>query len=187
MSAPWRSTPIPGAHLTARRPIGDARGSLTKILGEGDDAPGGRFVVREVFWSMSQRGVFRGLHVQLPPRATRKLVFVTQGVVRDFLLDLRRGSPTEGLLWETELDATTGGLLIPDGCAHGFEVVSDTVSMVYLQEDFHSAEHDGGVHFASAGVELRSAAPELSPRDVALVPLADFDSPFTWGLSGGEE
>ncbi len=180
MSAPWRSTPIPGAHLTSRTPIGDARGSLTKILSECGDTPDGRFDVREVFWSQSQGGVFRGLHVQLPPRATRKLVFVTQGVVRDFLLDLRRGSPTEGTLWETELDATTGGLLIPDGCAHGFEVVSDSAAMVYLQEDVHSPHHDGGVLFSSAGVVLAAAAPVLSVRDQALVALADFDSPFVY-------
>lgn len=178
VSAPWRSTPILGAHLTARQPIGDARGSLTKILGEGDDAPGGRFDVREVFWSHSRQGVFRGLHIQLPPRSTRKLVFVTQGVVRDFLLDVRVGSPTEGVLWETELDATTGGLLIPDGCAHGFEVVSDSASMVYLQEDVHSPDHDGGVLFSTAGVVLVSSEPVLSDRDRALVALADFDSPF---------
>ena len=55
-------------------------------------------MTREVFWSQSERGVFRGLHVQLPPRAARKLVFVTTGRVRDFVLDLRRGSPTEGQL-----------------------------------------------------------------------------------------
>jgi dTDP-4-dehydrorhamnose 3,5-epimerase len=166
--------------LTSRPPATDTRGSLTKILGEADQTPDGPFAVREVFWSRSVRGVFRGLHVQLPPRATRKLVFVTDGVVRDFLLDLRRGSPAEGVLWETELSPATGGLLVPDGCAHGFEVLSDDASMVYLQEDFHSAPHDGGVHFASAGLVLASGEPLLSDRDRALGPLADFDSPFTF-------
>lgn len=180
MSAPWRSTPIPGAYLTGRAPAADPRGSLTKIVGQGDDTPDGPFVVREVFWSQSQWGVFRGLHVQLPPRSTRKLVFVTGGLVRDFLLDLRRGSPTEGQLWETELGPTTGGLLIPDGCAHGFEVVGDDASMVYLQEDFHSPDHDGGVHYASAGVVLQASEPLLSDRDRGLVAFAEFDSPFTW-------
>ncbi len=178
MSGPWRSTPIPGAHLTGRLPVDDRRGSLTKILGSGDDVPGEPFVVREVFWSRSDRGVFRGLHVQLPPRATRKIVFVTHGAVRDFLLDLRRGSPTEGRVWETELDATAGGLLIPAGCAHGFEVVGDGAAMVYLQEDFHSAEHDAGVHYASAGITLAADEPLSSERDRALPPLAQFASPF---------
>lgn len=177
---PWRSTPIPGAHLTGRAPAGDRRGSLTKILGAGDEVPGGPFAVREVFWSQSVRGVFRGLHVQLPPRQTRKIVFVTHGRVRDFLLDLRRGAPTEGALWETELGPDTGGLLIPAGCAHGFEVVSDDASMVYLQEDFHSPEHDGGVHYGSSGLVLAATDPVLSDRDRALPALADFDSPFEW-------
>lgn len=120
------------------------------------------------------------MHVQLPPRATRKLVFVTQGRVRDFVLDIRRGSPTEGELWATELEASGGGLVIPEGCAHGFEVLSDEASMVYLQEDFHSAEHDGGVLYSSAGVILEAAAPIVSARDLALPSLTAFTSPFVF-------
>lgn len=178
VSVPWRSTPIPGAFLTGRVPLGDERGSFTKVLGEGDETGHPPFVTREVFWSLSHRGVFRGLHVQLPPREARKLVFVTHGVVRDFLLDLRRGSPTEGTLWETSLDESSGGLIVPAGCAHGFEVLSEDASMVYLQEDFFAPDCDAGVHFASVGIDLVSADPIVSQRDLCLPHLSDFDSPF---------
>ena len=178
VSFPWRSTPVPGAFITDRPVAPDARGSFTKILGEGDDAGHEPLVTREVFWSSSARGVFRGLHLQLPPRAARKLVFVTQGAVRDFVLDVRRGSPFEGQVWETRLDATTGGLVIPEGCAHGFEVISDEASMVYAQEDFYSAADDAGILYTSAGIVLESAEPVISPRDLDLPPLSEFDSPF---------
>ncbi len=180
MSSPWRSTPIPGLFRTSRPSLLDSRGSFSKILGEGDGDGAAPFRTREIFWSGSERGVFRGLHVQLPPRATRKLVFVTGGSVRDFILDVRRGSPTEGVLWGVEMDASTGGLVIPEGCAHGFEVLSDTAVMVYAQEDFHSPEHDGGVHYASAGVVLSAADPVVSARDLALPMLDSFDSPFSF-------
>jgi dTDP-4-dehydrorhamnose 3,5-epimerase len=180
VSFPWRSTPIPGAYLTSRPASLDDRGSFTKVLGE-DDEPGVTpFVTREVFWSSSQRGVFRGMHLQLPPRSAAKVVFVVHGAVRDFLLDLRRGSPTEGQLWESRLDSSTGGLVVPDGCAHGFEVVSDEAIMVYLQADFHSPEHDGGVEYRSAGVVPAAADPIISSRDAALPLLQDFESPFEY-------
>lgn len=156
----------------------DGRGSFTKVLGERDEDGHAPFVTREVFWSQSGRGVFRGLHVQLPPRSTRKLVFVTHGAVRDFVLDLRKGSPAQGHVHEFELSSSTGGLVIPEGCAHGFEVLSDEVSMVYLQEDFHSPEHDTGILYSSAGVELTATQPIVSARDLALSTLDAFDSPF---------
>jgi dTDP-4-dehydrorhamnose 3,5-epimerase-like enzyme len=166
--------------LTTRPRHDDARGSLTKVLGEGDSGDQPPLVAVEVYWSASTRGVFRGLHVPGPGRSTRKAVFVTHGRVRDFVLDLRRGSPTEGLLWEVELDAAGGGLIVAAGCAHGFEVVSDEVSMVYAQEQHFSPSEDLGVHFASAGVTLVSDAPIVSARDAALPSLADFDSPFVF-------
>lgn len=178
VSSPWRSTSVPGLLLTTRDALIDDRGSFTKILGDGDDAGSVPFHTREVFWSRSTRGVVRGLHVQLPPRATRKLVFVAHGAVRDFVLDLRIGSPAYGTVWEVELDERGGGLVIPDGCAHGFEVVSDMAAMVYLQEDFHSPADDGGVLFTSAGIVPVTESPIVSARDLALPDLADFVSPF---------
>lgn len=170
--------PIPGLFLTTRDALLDSRGSFTKVLGEGDDSGVPPFVTREVFWSRSTRGVLRGLHVQLPPRATRKLVFVTHGSVRDFVLDLRVGSPTHLAVAEVPLDDQGGGLVIPDGCAHGFEVVSDEAAMVYLQEDFHSPEHDSGVLYTSAHIVPLTPEPIVSARDLALPSVDDFDSPF---------
>lgn len=164
---------------TSRPASVDLRGSFTKILGEGDTTGHEPFVVREIYWSSSGRGVFRGMHVPLPPHAARKLVFVAHGRVRDFVLDLRVGSPTYGVLWDEVLDDTGGGLVIPHGCAHGFEVLSETAAMVYAQDAFHHAESDGGVHYASAGVRLAATDPVLSERDRSLPTLDEFVSPFS--------
>jgi dTDP-4-dehydrorhamnose 3,5-epimerase-like enzyme len=118
------------------------------------------------------------MHFQVGARATRKVVFLTSGVVRDFVLDLRRGSPTFMKVWETELSADTGGLVIPVGCAHGFEVLEGPAVMVYGQEEHFSPEADAGINFESAGVVLRSSAPVISDRDRELPALAIFDTPF---------
>jgi len=180
VSSEWRSTDIPGLFEIGRPVLADDRGSFHKILGEGDSGTAEPFRTREIFWSHSVRGTLRGLHVQLPPRETRKLVFVVNGEVRDFVLDLRVGSPTEGIVAEFALDASSRGLVVPSGCAHGFEVLSAEASMVYAQEGYHSADHDSGILFSSAGVELRTAAPIISSRDLELPRLADFVSPFSY-------
>jgi dTDP-4-dehydrorhamnose 3,5-epimerase len=175
---PWRETEIPGLFQTARPRLSDSRGSLLKVLGEGDCGSAAPFVAREIFWSTSEAGVFRGMHFQIGVRATRKVVFVTTGVVRDFVIDLRVGSPTFKRLWETELSAETGGLVIPVGCAHGFEVLQGPAAMVYGQEEHFSPESDVGINFESAGVRLLSADPVISDRDRALPLLDSYDSPF---------
>jgi dTDP-4-dehydrorhamnose 3,5-epimerase len=175
---PWLETDIPGLFQTTRPRFSDSRGGLTKILGEGDCGPAAPFVAREIFWSTSEVGVFRGMHFQIGPRATRKVVFVTVGVVRDFVLDLRRGSPSFAQLWETELSPETGGLVIPMGCAHGFEVLDGPAAMVYGQDEHFSPETDAGINYESAGVRLRCASPVVSERDRLLPTLDSFDSPF---------
>ena len=178
MSVPWRETEIPGLFQTTRPRFSDSRGGLLKILGEGDNGDAAPFTAREIFWSTSETGVFRGMHFQVGARATRKVVFVTSGLVRDFVLDLRRGSPTFMKVWETELSAETGGLVIPVGCAHGFEVLEGPAAMVYGQDEHFSPEADAGINFESAGVVLRSSAPVISERDWLLPMLDSFDSPF---------
>jgi dTDP-4-dehydrorhamnose 3,5-epimerase len=168
--------------FTVGRPeFQDARGSFSKVVGEGDWVDEDPFVSREVFWSRSNRGVFRGMHLQLPPHDGRKLVFVVAGTIRDFVVDLRVGSPTERRVLEVPLDEHSGGLLIPEGCAHGFEALTDDSIVVYGQEDFHSPEHDSGVLYSSVGIELASARPVISQRDCDLPPLDSFESPFTFG------
>jgi dTDP-4-dehydrorhamnose 3,5-epimerase-like enzyme len=164
--------------LTTRPRYDDARGSFTKVLGEGDSGDQPPFLAVEMFWSSSPRGVFRGLHVPGPGRSSRKAVFVAHGRVRDFVLDLRRGSPTEGLLYEVDLDEAGGALIVAEGCAHGFEVVSDRAAMVYAQERHYDPGEDLGVLYSSAGVVLAAPDPVVSERDAALPALADFDSPF---------
>jgi dTDP-4-dehydrorhamnose 3,5-epimerase (EC 5.1.3.13) len=44
--------------------------------------------------SRSAKGVLRGLHYQLPPKAQGKLVRVIVGEVFDVAVDIRKGSPT---------------------------------------------------------------------------------------------
>lgn len=179
MTQQWFPQEVPGLLLSTPLAVSDARGVFTKVISGplGDQEP---LELDEVFWSRSRRGVLRGMHVQIPPRAGRKVVFVTSGRVRDFIVDLRVGSPWFGRLWETQLSEGSGALLIPAGCAHGFEAVSDDVTMVYLQEGAYDSSTDTGVRWDSVGIIPDSEDPVISERDLSLIPLGEFASPFVW-------
>jgi len=147
----------------------DARGGFGKPFSAAALAavlPG--FEVAEMFWSRSAPGVVRGLHFQRPPTAVAKLVFVTQGRIRDVVLDLRADSPTYRRHAVVELDESSGAVFVPVGCAHGFEVLDGPATTCYLQGGAFDPATDAGVRWDSAGIEWATAEPVLSDRDRAL-------------------
>ena len=179
MAVEWTSKEIPGLLQSSAIKSQDDRGSFTKVLsGELPDQP--QLRPDEVFWSSSHRGVLRGLHVQVPPHAGRKMIVLTSGEVRDFVLDLRVGSPWFGQIWETMLTPSAGALLIPAGCAHGFEALTDEVTMVYLQEGTYDPSSDTGVLWSSVGIRASTPSPIVSARDSSLPAIEGFESPFIW-------
>lgn len=159
----------------------DARGSFAKPYSRAArELLGLAPAVDEVYWSQSVVGTIRGMHFQVPPTAIGKLVFVTAGRVRDVVLDLRVGSPAYGSFEVFDLEADGGAIIVPVGCAHGFEVVDGPACLVYLQEGDFDPETDAGIRWDSFGMEWSTAQPVVSARDQSLPSLARFDSPFVW-------
>ena len=93
--------------------------------------------------SRSVKGVLRGLHYQLPPKAQGKLVRVVEGEVFDVAVDIRKGSPTFGK-WVGEVLSAGNKrqLWIPPGFAHGFLTLSDSAEFLYKTTDYYSPEHE---------------------------------------------
>jgi dTDP-4-dehydrorhamnose 3,5-epimerase len=124
--------------------------------------------------SRSARGVLRGLHYQVR-RPQAKLVTVLSGEVFDVAVDLRRSSPTFGRWFAERLDGESRKLLyIPEGFAHGFQVLSEAADFFYKVTDFWSPENERGVAWNDPALAIPwpLAAPSLSPRDAELPPLA---------------
>jgi dTDP-4-dehydrorhamnose 3,5-epimerase len=97
--------------------------------------------------SKSAYGVIRGLHYQLNPFAQTKLIRVVSGKIIDIALDLRRNSPTFGSYCTVELsDVNKRQLLIPQGFAHGFSVISNFAVINYKCDNFYSKEHERGIN-----------------------------------------
>lgn len=107
--------------------------------------------------SMStQRGVLRGLHYQLPPRAQDKLVRVGRGAILDVAVDIRRSSPTFGKWIAIELSAEKWNqLLVPKGFAHGFVALADDTEVLYKVTDVYSAVHDRAIRYDDPSIDIR--------------------------------
>jgi dTDP-4-dehydrorhamnose 3,5-epimerase len=180
MKVTWAELEIPGLIQSSGAVHTDDRGQLTKVL-SGSDPLLGEFEARELYWTISHSGVVRGMHFQLPPTATRKLIYVVSGSIRDFVVDLRVGSPAFGQLVEIPLDSAAGGLLVPAGCAHAYESMQDNTIVCYAQDvPYSDSDTYGGLLYSSVGITPRAQNPIINSRDLELTALQDFVSPFVF-------
>lgn len=175
-----KGTPIPGCFEIIPKIRKDSRGVFIKIFHDGEFSRLGLDTdFKEAYYSVSKKGVLRGLHFQTPPADICKLVYCVEGEILDAVLDLRKKSPTFGKSFTVSLNARTANMLfIPKGCAHGFYTVSRRVVMLYHTSGVYSPANDAGLLWNSAGIKWPCRRPVLSPRDSAFPPLSDFKSPF---------
>jgi dTDP-4-dehydrorhamnose 3,5-epimerase len=175
-------TKIEGVFIIETDIFQDERGSFVKTFHK-DIFNANNLSVdfEESFYSISNKNVIRGMHIQLPPKDHFKLVFVTKGAILDVVLDLRKGSPTYGVYSAIELsEKNHKGIYMPPGCAHGFLSLEDDSCTVYLQTATHSKEHDTGVRVDSFGMEWGVEKPIISKRDQEFDALEKFISPFIY-------
>ncbi len=117
--------------------------------------------------SRSRRGVLRGLHYQWPsPQG--KLVWVTEGRVLDVAVDIRPDSADFGRWTGAELSMENHHQLwIPEGFAHGFQVLSETATFNYLCTRPYRPDADAAIAWddPDIGIDWPIDPPELSPKD----------------------
>lgn len=151
----------------------DERGSFTESYRRDvvERATGRVFPLEQMNTSVSQHGVFRGIHYAIVPPGQAKYVSVLSGSIIDYVVDLRVGSPTFGV-WDAVAldDRERRTVFVPEGVGHAFlstaerAVVSYAVSDVYRPDREFSVSlrgHEIGEHAAAhSAVPLR-----LSQRD----------------------
>jgi dTDP-4-dehydrorhamnose 3,5-epimerase len=129
--------------------------------------------------SLSMKGVLRGLHYQLPPRAQGKLVRAAVGEIFDVAVDIRRRSPTFRRWVGVRLSAENGKQLwIPEGFAHGFLTLSDRAEVLYKASAYYAPESEGSLVWNDPDIGIEwpvESPPLLSPKDSAAPALAAGD------------
>lgn len=96
--------------------------------------------------SRSQKGVLRGLHFQIEPKAQAKLIRVIKGEVFDVAVDIRKGSETFGKHVSVRLNEKNKKMLyVPPGFAHGYCVLEDGTELLYKVSDSYSSKHERGI------------------------------------------
>ena len=133
--------------------------------------------------SFSQKNTLRGLHYQNPAFAQTKLVRVLEGEIIDVAVDLRKDSETYGQHFAIKLTADNKKqLLIPQGFAHGFSVLSETAVVMYKCDQYYNKESEGGIRFDDPtlnidwGIDLKEAI--VSQKDLILPEFNNCNSQF---------
>ncbi|MBU1558990.1 MAG: dTDP-4-dehydrorhamnose 3,5-epimerase [Pseudomonadota bacterium] len=161
-------TKIAGLLLIEPKVYGDARGYFFESFQQDryqEIGIQGPFVQDNV--SRSRQYVLRGLHHQ-KEQTQGKLVYVTRGSIFDVAVDIRQDSETFGQWFGAILDDQTHRqLYIPEGCAHGFCVLSDEVDFIYKCTNYYHPKSELSIRWddPSIGIDWPIETPILSEKD----------------------
>lgn len=138
---------LKGAYLIKPFYVSDERGAFIKDYNfEVFKTQGIVHELREVFYTISKRGVIRAIHFQLIKQQP-KLVRCISGHVYDVIVDLRSASPTFGQWRGFHLTGdNTNSLLIPAYFGHGYLVIEDSVVSYKAAELFYD-KGDSGIAY----------------------------------------
>jgi len=143
-------TPIAGVFVVETTAFVDRRGSFARLFCEREleKILGDRSIVQINHSRTAAAGAVRGLHYQRPPAAEMKLVRCLSGRAWDVVVDLRIDSPTF-LKWHAEelTPQSNRMMVIPEGCAHGFQTLAANTELLYLHTAFFTPEAEGAVRF----------------------------------------
>ena len=127
--------------------------------------------IRQINRSMTRKiGAVRGIHFQNVPYAEIKMVRCLKGRVFDVVVDLRKDSPTFLQWFGVELSPLKNiALLIPEGCAHGFQVLDEDSELLYLHTAPYSSASEAAIRFDDPmiGIAWPISPTEISQRDIS--------------------
>jgi dTDP-4-dehydrorhamnose 3,5-epimerase len=169
-----------GVYLLDIEPREDSGGLQARTFSADElDAFGLQTRIAQIQIVFSPRpGTVRGLYHRRPPgRAQRgaaapdtRIVRCTRGRVFDVIVDLRPDSRTFKQWDAIELsEHNHRSIYLPEGFAHGYQILSEGAELLYLLSGPHPAEPPAGVR--PTDPELAVAWPEpvthIAPRDLA--------------------
>lgn len=145
---------LKGAYLIQPFYATDERGGFVKDFNVDTFAANGiQHELKEVFYTISKKGVIRALHFQLEKQQA-KLVRCISGHVYDVITDLRPNSPTFGKSLGFHLTGENQQTLyVPQYFGHGYLVIEDSIVSYKCGEVFYGAG-DSGIMYNDAELNI---------------------------------
>lgn len=163
-------TPIADLIVADSKAFKDDRGAFARLFCEQalSSVIGGRKIVQINHSCTTAVGAVRGLHFQRAPHAEMKLVRCLKGKVWDVAVDLRPQSASYKRWYAQELSPQNALMMvIPEGFAHGFQVIEAGSELLYLHTAFYKPEFEYGVRHDDPELNIAWPLPvtEISQRD----------------------
>ena len=179
---------IPDVKIITARRFEDDRGFFSETFKKDLFEEHGIANLVQENYSYSKQGTIRGLHYQINPAPLGKLVFCLKGAILDIAVDIRQGSPTFGKSADVTLHAAATGtgltkmVWVPEGFAHGFQVISEDAVVVYKQSGYYAPEHERSIVWNDPDLDIGwfDIKPILSKKDEEAKPFKELDSNFIW-------
>jgi dTDP-4-dehydrorhamnose 3,5-epimerase len=120
-----------------------------------------------------RKGTLRGMHYQEEPNAETKVIRCSRGSVFDVAIDIRPSSVTFKQWFGVELSAENQKMLVvPSGCAHGYQTLKDATELMYLTSAFYAPQSARGLRYDDRAFAIQW------PLYVSVISSADATWPY---------
>lgn len=166
----FKKTKIEGVYVIEPQPREDDRGYFARVFAKEELKKAGiDFSIVHINRSLSKDvGIIRGMHYQKKPKEEDKIIQCLQGEIFDVSLDLRTDSKTYGQWFGETLNRENKTMmLIPKGCAHGFQTLKENTIVEYFVTEFYVSSFEEGVRYNDPKFNIKWPIKEaiLSEKD----------------------
>ena len=144
---------ISGVKLFSIKSYEDNRGSFSEVFLSKLDYPEFKIEYIQENESVSNFGVFRGMHLQKGNYSQSKLIRVVKGKAIDVICDLRKSSPSfkKNIFIELNLNQL---LFLPKGLAHGFLSLEEGTILNYKCDNYYNQNSESGFNLFNSKVDV---------------------------------
>ena len=144
---------ILGVKLFSIKSYEDNRGVFSEVYQAKLDHPEFKIEYVQENQSISNFGVFRGMHLQKGNHSQSKLIRVIKGKVIDVVCDLRKSSPSFKKNIFIELNPNQL-LFLPKGLAHGFLSLEEHTILNFKCDNYFNQKSESGFNLFNSKVEI---------------------------------
>ena len=175
-----RPLSVSGSFVVTPRVHADERGEFVEWFRADllHEATGLQFSVAQANLSVSGKGTLRGIHFADVPPGQAKYVMCATGAIRDYVVDIRVGSPTYGKWDAVDISAAERNAVVLDvGLGHAFLALDDNTTVTYLVTDHYKPQSEHAINPLDMGIGLEFPLERqellLSEKDVSAPGFAD--------------